>query len=121
MTAEASLPLGPLVVLCAGAVGVVLSLYAYLAPLTGVTGSAGALLVAASSAALVIDAVILWHANSNLVFRLFWVLGLLGAFGTIAAASFLHSWWLLGANVVVLLGLMVTLARRGQTAGSAAA
>lgn len=115
MSARARWPLGPLLILLAGAAGVAISLYGYWVPLTGITGSAGALLVVASSLALVIDALILWRSHGGAMFWLFWVLGLLGALGTLAAAGFLHAWVLLGANVVVLLGLLVTLAHRGQT------
>ena len=112
LTGKARQAFGPLVVLTAATSGMILSLYSYFAPLTGVTGSAGALLVTASSLALMIDAPILWRSRSPLVFWIFWLLGVFGALGTLAAAYFLHSWWLLGANFIALAGLFVTLAPR---------
>jgi hypothetical protein len=103
-------PLGPITVLVAATAGTLLSLYYYLAPLTGVTGTPGALIVIGSSLALVFDAFVLWFLGRGLLFGVFWVLGLLGALGTLTAASFLHAWWLSVATVVVLVGLIVTLA-----------
>ncbi|QQO19883.1 hypothetical protein JJB98_08170 [Bradyrhizobium diazoefficiens] len=103
-------PLGPLVVLVAAAAGALLALYYYLVPLTGVTGTPGALLVIGSSLALVIDALVLWFSGRRLLFGVFWTLGLLGALCTLTAACFLHAWWLSAAMMVVLVGLVVTLA-----------
>jgi hypothetical protein len=120
LTAHAHWPFGPLIVFVAGVLAVLLSLYSYFTPLTGITGSAGALLVVGSSVAIVIDAIILWRTRGGPEFWLFWTLGMFGALGTIAAAFFLHSWWLLGANLVVLLGLVVTLTSRGPAKETAA-
>lgn len=120
MNASARWPAGPLILLLAGTVGVLLSLYAYFVPLTGVTGTPGALLVTGSSLALVVDALILWRNPSGLVFRLFWILGVLGALGTIAAACFLHTWWLVAASIVALAGLLLTLMPRNTAEGATA-
>ena len=92
-----------------------LSAYSYFTPLTGVTGTPGALLVIGSSLALVIDGLILWLARGGSLFFVFWALGLLGAIGTLSAAFFLHSWWLMGTMLIVLAGLVVTLVPRLQT------
>jgi hypothetical protein len=112
LTGKARKAVGPLIVLIAASAGMLLGLYSYFAPLTGVTGAAGALLVSGSSVALMIDAPILWRSRSPIVFWIFWVLGVFGALGTLSAAYFLHSWWLLGANLIVLAGLFITLAPR---------
>lgn len=102
-------PLGPLVILAASLAGTALALYAYFTPLTGVTGSPGALLVVVSSVLLIIDALILWFGPPGFIFGLFCVLGLLGAIGTLAAAWFLHGWWLMAAMAVALVGLILAL------------
>ncbi len=120
MNAQARWPLGPLIILLAATVGVALSLYSYLAPLTGVTGTPGALLVIGSCLALVADGFILARAREGSVFWVFWILGVLGAIGTIAAAAFLHSWWLVAASVVAFCGLLLTLGTRNQPRGALA-
>lgn len=120
LTATVRRPLGPLVVFIAGMVGVLLSVYSYVTPLTGITGTPGALLVIASSIAIMADALILWRMGDGAAFWIFWILGVLGAIGTAAAAAFLHSWWLLGINFVVLAGLISMLAARGRPSGAAA-
>ncbi|XUM24287.1 hypothetical protein ACRAVF_14435 [Bradyrhizobium oligotrophicum S58] len=114
MTSSEQRPLGPIIVIVAAAAGTLLGLYDYLAPLTGVTGAPGVLLVIGSSLALVADAFILWFGGRGLLFWVFWSLGLLGALGTITAACFLHAWWLAAATVVALAGLIVTLAAPPQ-------
>ena len=114
MNSAQTRPLGPVIILAAATAGVLLSLYYYLAPLTGVTGAPGVLLVIGSSLALVFDAFILWFAGRGWLFGVFWSLGLLGALGTITAACFLHAWWLAAVTVIALIGLIVTLAAPSQ-------
>ncbi|WP_035639211.1 hypothetical protein [Bradyrhizobium sp. ORS 375] len=120
MTSSHSHPLGPIMVLVAAGAAVLLGLYYYFTPLTGVTGAPGVLLVIGSSLALVLDAFILWFGGRGWLFGVFWVLGLLGAFGTIVAAWFLHAWWLAAAIVFVFAGLIVTLAGPSQPRRAAA-
>jgi len=100
---------GPIVILAAAIVGTGLSLYYYLTPLTGITGEPGTLLVLAASVALVLDGLILWFGPRGAVFNVFWALGLLGVTGTLAAAWFLHAWWLMAAMAVVVVGLLASL------------
>ena len=115
MTPETRWPWGPIMILCAGAVGVLLSLYAYFVPLTGITGSAGALLVTGSSAALVVDAAILSAGDRQI--------GVLDVLGLGPAWCHRHDGRRLvppclvvaGANIVVLLGLILALVHRGPT------
>ncbi|NPU63641.1 hypothetical protein HL667_01365 [Bradyrhizobium sp. 83012] len=120
LTSSHRYPLGPIIVLVAAAAGVLLGLYYYFTPLTGITGAPGVLLVIGSSVALVLDAFILWFGGRGWLFGMFWVLGLLGALGTIIAAWFLHAWWLAAAIVFVFAGLIVTLAGPSQPRRAAA-
>ena len=99
----------PLLVVAGGLGGAAVALWNLLAPLTGVTGTPGALLVVATS---------LLVAGAGLVIGLMrpggWrgalrILTALGILGTAAAAWFLHEWWLIAAMGVALLGLIVDL------------
>ena len=101
--------LGPMIVLLAAIVGIAVSAYNFLAPLTGINGTPGALLVIVSSILLAVDGLILWFGPPRALFWILWVLGILGALGTFTAAWFLHAWWLMAASAVVLAGLLVTL------------
>ncbi|MDA9426035.1 hypothetical protein XH87_25845 [Bradyrhizobium sp. CCBAU 53415] len=107
-------------VLVAAAAGALLALYYYLVPLTGITGTPGALLVIGSSLALVVDALVLWFSGRGMLFGVFWTLGLIGALCTVTAACFLHAWWLSAAMVVVLVGLVVALAAPSRPRRAAA-
>jgi hypothetical protein len=95
-----------LLVILAALVGLGISLYGYLTPLTGITGSFGALLVCVASAALILDGLFLWRVRRGA--HTFWlVLGFLGASCTLVAAYFLHAWFLMGAMVIILIGLLI--------------
>jgi len=98
-----------MIVLLAAIVGIAISAYNFLTPLTGINGTPGAMLVIISSLLLAIDALILWFGPPRALFWTLWVLGILGALGTFAAAWFLHAGWLMAASAVVLAGLLVTL------------
>ncbi|MDY8108947.1 hypothetical protein U0C82_07285 [Fulvimarina sp. 2208YS6-2-32] len=102
---------GALVVLAGGLVGLVISIYLYMTPLTGVTGSLGALIVMAASGAIAFDGLILLGAMTPGHRALWLTLGFLGALGTLAAAYLLHAYGLMAVMVVVLLGLFLVLAR----------
>ncbi|MBD8064229.1 hypothetical protein IC608_01900 [Devosia sp. PTR5] len=102
-------PAGPAIVAIAAAIGLAVALYYYFMPLTGITGAPGTLLVIVSSLLLLIDGVILWFAPRGFLFGLLWVLGLLGAIGTLVAGWFLHAWWLMLAIAIVVIGLVVSL------------
>ncbi len=101
---------GAALVILAALAGLGLSLWYYFAPLTGVNGSAGALLVIVASALLIVDGIVLYLTGPGALRVVFIVLGILGAVGTLAAAWFLHGWWLMAAMVVVLLGIVVSIA-----------
>ena len=118
-TVQTPARVGPMIILAAAIVGIALSAYYFLAPLTGINGTPGAALVIISSLLLAIDAFILWFGPPRPLFWILWVLGILGALGTFAAAWFLHAWWLMAAIVIVFIGLVVTLipARNSSTRG----
>jgi hypothetical protein len=77
------------------------SLYGYLAPLTGINGSLGALLVCISSVGLMIDGILLSASKSRRARFLWLLLGLIATVGTFLAAYFLHLPALMGLMVVV--------------------
>ena len=118
-TIQSPARMGPMIILAAAIVGIALSIYYFLAPLTGINGTPGALLVIVSSLLLAIDALILWFGPPRALFWLLWALAVLGALGTFTAAWFLHAWWLMGATAVIFVGLVVTLfpARKSPTRG----
>lgn len=113
-------PLGPMIAGVAAIVGVAIAAYNYITPLTGINGTPGAMLVIISSALIIIDALILWFGPPGVIFGLFWVLGILGAVGTFAAAWFLHAWLLMAASVVMLLGVVAAIfpSRNTSTKGA---
>jgi len=96
-----------LLVVLAALVGLGISLYGYLAPLTGITGSFGALLVCIACAALILDGLFLWRVRGRGAYVFWLVLGFLGAICTLAAGYFLHAWFLMGAMGVVFIGLLI--------------
>jgi hypothetical protein len=96
---------GVFTVVAAAFAALAVSLYGYLAPLTGINGSLGALLVCISSVGLMIGGVLL-SASKNRIARFLWfLLGLIAAVGTFLAAYFLHLPALMGLMVVVAIGL----------------
>lgn len=98
------------------AVGAGLALYNYLAPMTGVTGTPGALLVVVSSLLLLAAGVVIWLVSRGFGYWLLEVLGFAGVVGTFVAAWFLHEWWLMAAMGVVFVGLVLSLFRRSARA-----
>jgi LPXTG-motif cell wall-anchored protein len=88
--------------------GLAIALYHYFTPMTGVTGASGALLVVVSTL-LVLLLGIVWLVRRRNT-RLTRVLIVIGAIGTMAAAWFLHEFWLVAAMAVVLLAVIVDLA-----------
>ncbi|MEE2951455.1 hypothetical protein SAMN06297251_11471 [Fulvimarina manganoxydans] len=102
---------GALVVIFGAIIGLIIAAYLYITPLTGITGSFGAILVIVSSALLILDGVMLLGAVTPGSRGVWLTLGFLGALGTLAAAWFLHAFFLMAAMVVVLVGLVMALAR----------
>lgn len=98
---------GPVLLILASLLGVGISLYYYLVPMTGVTGTEGALLVVISSLVLTLGGIILLKVRMGWLAITVRVLALLGALGTIAAAWFLHEFWLVAVMVVALVGVII--------------
>lgn len=84
----------------ASLVGLVISLYYYVVPITGVTGTPGALLVVVSSMLLVIAGIILFLRDSGWFALTVRILAVVGSLGTIAAAYLLHEFWLMAVMIL---------------------
>ncbi|RUO33288.1 hypothetical protein [Aliidiomarina soli] len=98
---------GAMVLILASLLGVGISLYYYLVPMTGVTGTEGALLVVISSLVLTLCGIILLKVHTGSPAIAVRVLVLLGALGTIAAAWFLHAFWLVAVMLVAFVGVII--------------
>ncbi|WP_048305552.1 hypothetical protein [Halomonas sp. PR-M31] len=107
---------GAILVFIASLVGLGVALYAYFAPLTGVNGSIGALVVILACIALAVMALILAAVNSRGALIALRILLLVGLVGTCVAGLLLHQWWIGVAMVVGLLGLILDMARHGSNA-----
>ena len=102
---------GAMVVLVASAVGIAIALYAYLTPLTGVTGTLGALVVIVTCAVLVALGLGLALCHGRALHNLLRVVIVAFIVGTAFAALLLHLWWLAVAMAVALVGWMIDLFR----------
>lgn len=89
--------------------GIGISAFNYFVPMTGVTGTAGALLVVCSSILLAAAGVFLLYKHYGGSAMFVRVLALLGALGTILASWFLHEYWLMAAMVVTLVAAIMTM------------
>lgn len=93
--------------------GLAISIYSYLTPLTGITGTPGALLVIGSCGALSVAALLLYILSPGVWRGIFVTLSYLGLVGTFAAAWFLHAWFLMAAMIIALIGLLILNSARG--------
>ncbi|ETX28998.1 hypothetical protein RISW2_03390 [Roseivivax isoporae LMG 25204] len=97
--------MGAALLTVAALVGLIAALYEYLTPLTGVTGTLGALIVVVACGLLALAGLILMVASSG---RGFWrTLTVLGIVGTFTAALFLHAWIVAGTMVAALVGVLL--------------
>ncbi|MGY9047869.1 hypothetical protein P775_19035 [Puniceibacterium antarcticum] len=104
------------IVTFAGALGgFAVALYNYLTPLTGVNGTAGALLVVVACLLIAIAAILI-QLSRNTTWRgvLRFMVGLGGVL-TAVAAYFLHEWVLMAAMGLVIIGLAFDIAQTSQT------
>lgn len=98
--------------LLVGAVaGFLLALYAYFAPLTGVTSSLGALAVIVVCAVLAVLSFMLGVAHSHSPRIVLRVIIAITVLSTCFAALLLHQWWICAAMAVAAVGLIVDLVR----------
>ncbi|OHV08840.1 hypothetical protein [Kushneria phosphatilytica] len=111
MSPSRSQGLGAIVLLVASLVGLAIALYAYFAPLTGVTGTLGALIVILVNIALAVGALVLAAVNNRGVRILLRILILLALGGNFFASLLLHQWWICIAMVVGLVGLILDMTR----------
>ena len=104
---------GPVLLIVASLIGTGISLYNYLAPLTGVNGTPGALLVVVCSVVLVLCGLALMK-TAALTLRL---IALLIALGALAAAGFLHEYGLMIALAAGVVGIVIDfcVAKGGRT------
>lgn len=96
-------PAGAGLIVLAGLVGAAIALYLFLTPLTGVTGTVGALVVLAACLLVALGG-LLMLATGGAVWRWLTVLGIIG---TALAAFFLHGWWIMLAMLVALVGVVL--------------
>jgi quinoprotein glucose dehydrogenase len=103
----------PAAVTLAALIGVAIALFYYLAPLTGVTGTIGAMVVVGTSLLVALAGVVLWFRHSGALAGTVRVLGWLLALGTLFAAWLLHEFWLVAAMAVALVAASVDFTHRG--------
>lgn len=97
----------PALVALASLAGVAIALYHYAAPMTGVTGTAGAMAVIVTSLLVALAGGVLWFRRSGALARTVRVIGWVLALATIAAGWLLHESWLVAAMVVALIAATV--------------
>ncbi|MEX0695693.1 MAG: hypothetical protein WD075_14690 [Rhodospirillales bacterium] len=98
----------PATLTAAALCGIGISAFNYSAPMTGVTGTAGALMVVCSSILLAGAGVFLLFKHSGGSATFVRVLALLGALGTILAAWFLHEYWLVAIMVAATVAAIMS-------------
>lgn len=105
-----SQPAGSVLLILSSLIGFAIALYYYFMPMTGVTGTAGALLVVVSTLLLALGGFILLKVRAGVVATTVRILILLDALGTITAAWFLHEFWLVAVTIIALLGAIIDFA-----------
>lgn len=93
----------------ASAAGLILSLYSFVAPDTGVAWSYGAGLVVISTILLTLAAlvIVLDHDKPAWLAGVLYFGSIVDIFGTAVAAYFLESYWLVAAMAIALVGWLV--------------
>jgi len=108
--------LGAILLFAAALASLLVTLYAYFTPLTGVTGTAGALLVVVANVILLLAALVLPGLQGRGMRNLVRVLVLLGLIGTAFAGLLLHLWTVPVAMAVGLIGLIIDMTRPARAA-----
>lgn len=96
----------------AALVGLAVALFHYIAPMTGVTGTTGAMVVVGSSLLVALAGVVLWFRRTGGLAGFARVVGWLLALGTIVAGWLLHEFWLVAAMVVALVATTLDFGNR---------
>lgn len=111
---------GPGLLLLGALTALILTGYRYFTPLSGITGTYGALLSMVGAAALIVGAVALMALPRGGLRATFLVLSWLGVLLTLLAAGLLHGWWSSLALIVSLVGVGIatisTYRRKGDVA-----
>ena len=98
--------LGAYLMIMTALVALAMTAWRFFTPLTGVTGSGGAMTTMLAELVLIILGVLLVKTGAgglrNFVLFLSWA----GAIGTIFAASLLHGWWTVAVLVIFALGVV---------------
>jgi len=111
--------LGTVILFLASIAGLILALYSYFTPLTGVTHTAGALLAIVVSALIAIITIVLAAVTSRGAEVASRVLLFLLLAGNCFAGLLLHEWWLCIAMLVGLFGLAITTVGPARLVGGA--
>ncbi|TYC55771.1 hypothetical protein FMN50_12140 [Rhodobacterales bacterium] len=101
---------GLILMLAGSLAGLVITLYNYFAPLTGVTGTFGAGLVIVACVLLTGAGALMFVSRHGVLLGILRSLSVLGAVLTALAGYFLHEWWLIAAMAIVLVGLVADMA-----------
>lgn len=94
-----------LILAVAAAIAFILTTYRYITPLSGITGTGGALLAMFGEAALVVAGIVLWRTDRGPLRGAFIALSWVGILLTLIAVLFLHGWLAsiaLGLGVIAL-------------------
>ena len=112
---------GPLLLVVSAAAGLAITLYHYMAPLTGVTETIGAGLVVFSTGIMLVAALIHPILPSGVMRKTVMFLILVDAVCTMAAGYFLHEWLLIATMVVALIGAVMSAFTGSATGGGKSA
>jgi hypothetical protein len=108
--------IGAVLLFAAALAGLLLAIYAYVTPLTGVNGSIGALIVIVATLVLALGALVLPVIRHRCWRNLARILLLLGVIGTFVAALLLHRWGIGAAMALGLVGLVIDMTRPARAA-----
>lgn len=98
---------GPGLIFLGALAALILTTYRYFAPLSGITGTYGALLAMFGAAALIVAAFAIASLEAGPLRTTFLVLSWIGAVLTLAAAWLLHGWWASLALILCLAGVAI--------------
>ena len=98
---------GPLLLILGAAAGLIITLYYFISPLTGVNGTIGAGLVVFSTGIMLVAALIHPLLPAGMFRATVKFLILVDIVCTIAAGYFLHEWFLIAFMVVALAGAIM--------------
>ena len=98
--------LGAYLMIMTALVALAMTAWRFFTPLTGVTGSGGAMTTMLAELVLIILGVLLVKTGAGGLRKFVLFLSWAGAIGTIFAASLLHGWWTVAVLVIFALGVV---------------